>query len=524
MKKYLFESSFAGLTVKPIISAEKDKCLALASLTELQGFIPNVDIGKNLDLLPVAFNACVINRVNKNKDVVSTATAIEICKHFINKPINVEHNRKQVVGMILTAGFSEFGTDKILSEDEVKTMTEPFNITLGGVIWRVVCPELSDLIEEAADPTSEKYLSVSASWELGFSEYNVVLLEGGIKNLSEAKKIITDEKEISSIKDKLTSLGGAGKIEDLFAYRMPCNDVLPLGIGFTVKPAAEVKGIAVPIPEDAEIIPTVGVVNTNTFEETKTKYSTGAKENISQLDKNNVKTERHVTMKITSLQDITAENLKECTASVVSEFIASELTKSSSEWEKQKGALNLQLTEAQATSEKMKSTQAELESKLKTVEAQVQSLANEKLEREKVEKFNIRMASIAEQYELDDETRLVLSEEIKEITSDEAFTKWESRAKVLLKKFVKKKAKADDDGDDAMAKKTKVPKVSDDDDADDASGKKAKASEAIASVVSDAVDNGKVTGGIPNGTSAAETSLKEKYKEAFAKEGFVISR
>ena len=76
LKKFPYESCFAGITIKPMVSADKDKCLALASLTEIQNFLPNLDTDANLDLLPIAFNACVVNRVNKNKDVVDTPTAV----------------------------------------------------------------------------------------------------------------------------------------------------------------------------------------------------------------------------------------------------------------------------------------------------------------------------------------------------------------------------------------------------------------------------------------------------------------
>ena len=47
-------------------------------------------------------------------------------------------------------------------------MSAPFNITLGGVIWRVANRDLSEVIEESSDPTSEKYMNISASWELRF--------------------------------------------------------------------------------------------------------------------------------------------------------------------------------------------------------------------------------------------------------------------------------------------------------------------------------------------------------------------
>ena len=134
MKKFKYITSFSS-TLKPLVSEEKDQYLAMASLMEVADFIPDVDTKKDVDLLPIAFNACVANRVNKNGDVIDSATASKIYKNFINKPINIEHNRKSVVGTILTAGFSRFGSDEPLTKDQVKDIKEPFNVTLGGVVW-----------------------------------------------------------------------------------------------------------------------------------------------------------------------------------------------------------------------------------------------------------------------------------------------------------------------------------------------------------------------------------------------------
>ena len=128
MKDYKYTTTFSSV-IKPVVSEEKDKYLALASMVELEKFLPDVDIEKNIDLLPVAFNAFVANRVNKNGDVVDTDTAVDVYKSFINKQINIEHNRERVVGCILNAGFSEFGTDEPLTEEEVKSMKGPFNIS-----------------------------------------------------------------------------------------------------------------------------------------------------------------------------------------------------------------------------------------------------------------------------------------------------------------------------------------------------------------------------------------------------------
>ena len=119
--KFEFITSFSS-TVKALVDEEKDKYLALASLVDVGNFVPNVDTEANIDLLPVAFNACVVNRVNRNGDVIDSETAVAMAKNFVNKPINLEHKRDRVVGTILSVGYSEFGTDKQLTEEEVKAL------------------------------------------------------------------------------------------------------------------------------------------------------------------------------------------------------------------------------------------------------------------------------------------------------------------------------------------------------------------------------------------------------------------
>ena len=178
MKKHEYTTSFSSV-IKPLVSEQKDEILAIASLEEIGQFLPDIDVQKNIDLLPIAFNACVVNRANKNGDVIDSATASEIHESFINKPINIEHNREKLVGVVLTAGFSEFGTDKPIEEEKIQDRTDPFNITLGGVVWKVVNSELAEKIEDSSDPSSEHYMKVSASWELGFSDYEIAVVREG---------------------------------------------------------------------------------------------------------------------------------------------------------------------------------------------------------------------------------------------------------------------------------------------------------------------------------------------------------
>ena len=136
--EFKYNTTFANIHIKPVVSEEKDKYLSLASIANLKKFLPDIDTDKNIDLLPIAFDACVVNRVNKNGDVIDTATATKIAKNFINKPINIEHDRSRVIGCILTANFSKFGSNESLAELDVKEMKEPFYITLGGVMWKII--------------------------------------------------------------------------------------------------------------------------------------------------------------------------------------------------------------------------------------------------------------------------------------------------------------------------------------------------------------------------------------------------
>ena len=64
MKDHKYTTIFSS-EIKALVSEDKDKYLSMASLKEISEFLPDIDTDKEIDLLPVAFNACVANRVNK---------------------------------------------------------------------------------------------------------------------------------------------------------------------------------------------------------------------------------------------------------------------------------------------------------------------------------------------------------------------------------------------------------------------------------------------------------------------------
>jgi hypothetical protein len=504
MKNHKYTTTFSSV-VKPVVSEEKDKYLALASMVELEKFLPDIDVEKNVDLLPVAFNAFVANRVNKNGDVVDTDTAIAMYENFVNKPINIEHNRKSIVGTILTTGFSRFGSDEPLTKNEVKDLKEPFNVTLGGVIWKIADENLADKIESSSDPTSEDYMSISASWELGFSDYNLVVLEGEEKNIENGLEI-SDPDEIDKHMDKLKGFGGKGKFDDNSSiYRKVVNNVVPLGIGLTESPAADVKGV---LTEN-------GVTEQKTLAEESLEEET-----ISQNTNKTVKTNKVEAMKIENLKDITEESLQTLTASAIHEFIQESLKKASEEYSSQKTEQEESLNDAREKHETLSKEHDSLKTKLEDVVAQLEKLEAEKAEKEKLEAFNQRMASFDERFNLNDEDRKVLASQIKDL-DEEQFTDFDKSVSVLLS------SKARSDEDEAPAVETAPAETVADAPAETPTEEPAPAevsASVVQEVVEQAVDNAKdEIVNIPTSAPAEEPSVMERYGKAFAMDQFDIN-
>jgi len=516
MKDFKFKTSFSS-TVKPLVSEEKDKYLALASLVDIGDFVPDIDMDKNVDLLPVAFNACVANRVNKNGDVIDTKTAKEICEGFINKPINIEHNRQRVIGVILTAGYSEFGTDKPFTFENEATEDHPepknpFNITLGGVIWRVTSSEIADLIEDSSDPLSENYLSISASWELGFDQYNLIILNNEEKDIERAE-VISDPNSIEEMQDSLRSMGGSGELEDgRKIYRQVIGEVLPLGIGLTQTPAADVKGILVhskiKASEDAEetIIEKTSNIKKN-ISQTEEKTVNNSRNEFSEKNKINI-------MKINSLKDITDESLKTMSASVVSDFIEEEMKDASEKWSAEKHEVETKLQEAQDNYAGLSEESEKLKQELEQLKTSLETLEQEKASKEAEEKFNSRMSAMDEEYVLSDKDREVLAQDIKDL-SDEDFEAYETKMKILMEQKSKKfiEARELEEKEKATAEAPAKVEVQ----------TETKVEEDAEVVVDKVIDQAEMDkDDMPNTSTAEEDNLVSRYEKAFNIQEFEI--
>ena len=160
MKNFKYTAKF-----KSTVTASTDMSrfnISTASLAPLADLIPEeIDLDKNIDLVGVAFNAAVVNRFNRNGDGIDTKSAIAIKDYFVHKPCNIEHQKDNIVGHVVSAGFSEYKKENAFIEADEDSLS-PFNICLGAVIYRTTNPEFADMVLNASDPESEFYGSISA--------------------------------------------------------------------------------------------------------------------------------------------------------------------------------------------------------------------------------------------------------------------------------------------------------------------------------------------------------------------------
>lgn len=509
LKDYIYKSSFSSV-LKAVADEEKNKFLAVASLDALKKLIPSdaFSIGKE-DLLPIAANACVVNLVNKNDDVIDTETTLVVYKHFINKFIDMEHDRTRIIGHIVASELSAFdanyligaGSD-IITEESVKGKLAPFNISLAGYLYRLIEPSHIDGIVDANDPNDPNYMTYSLSWELGFDTYKLAI---GSPSLTDAE-IIDDPTIIEKLSPLLRMNGGSGKMEDgRRIYRYIYGDVLPLGVGITFSPAAPVKGIIVQeaianIVEDSSIPLELSSLESISKENDEIISQKG----INDVNNNNKENQSIMRKKILSsiaeLKDLTDENIGEYSVASLKGVLDADILKISEEWSSRVQVEKDALAAANLASEEAKRESAANKERIDAITLELQTLKDAQALAEKEDKFNGRMSHLDNEYNLDDDDRVSIASDIKDL-DEAAFDKWLSS----FAKYAKNKNKA------FILENTPAPKP-----------------EAIASVTDpkDALDNVVADGnqaGVAN-TIVIEETLLSKYANAFSPENVKFTK
>jgi len=403
-------------------------------LDDLKSLLPESEIIKNNpDLLYTCFNAAVVNSINLNGDGITTEGAKILVQSIKLKPMNIEHSREDIVGVITNYGFSTFGENKTLTEQELNN--DPFNISLAAIVWKISNKTFARFIMESQDEDSESYKTVSTSWEVGFNTYKLAV---GSKDLRKAR-IIEDEASVEEYSKYLVSMGGTGFIptgEEV--YRIIGDDCRFLGCAFTTNPAAAVKGVlsmdyqdfqekeedmAEGPKEDPENEMEELEEEEKDVEEVEASISDIISDKISPNNKKRV----IVHMKYNNLDEL-IDHLHEAAASDVRDFVVSQVEKSNDQFvalKNEKAEKEQALKDAlanienfQEESEKLRSEVSELKASLKAQEDQA--------------KFSERIESLKEQFELDAAASKTIAKRIFGL-SDEDFSEWLEDMKPLFK-------------------------------------------------------------------------------------------
>ena len=418
-----------------------------ANIENLRSLIPtSVDLEKNIDLMGVAFNAAVVNEFNKNGDGIDTKTAIASVQQFIHKPTNIEHNKKKVVGHIVNAGFSDYSDSTVLINVD-ENEKDPFNIALGAVVYKTVDREFFDMLENSTNPKNSMYNTISASWEIGFSEYSIAI---GSKNLKDAE-IISDPEKVSEMKGMLRSFGGKGMTEDgRPVYRLITGNVYPLGIGFTMKPAANVKGLIsneYKKEDDTEEEKEESVSNSN---KRQAEHLQKISDKISQNLKNTVNNTKIMDLEtlLSELKDSLAEKKfsEEAVAGMTSTF-AEAIKQKDDEYQASLEAAEKEKAEIAAAREELQNSVESIKEELKVAQERIGDFESEKRAEEAIARFNTRMEEIDSIYDLEESDSAFIAEKIKGLDdAEESFASFKDELAVFwASKNKEAKAKIEDE-------------------------------------------------------------------------------
>ncbi len=542
---YKYKTSF----LQPILASadidQEDIKISRASLNDLRNIMPeSVDLDKNIDLIGVAFNAAVVNKFNKNHDGISTETALAVKDYFVHKPANIEHKKQRIVGHIVSAGFSGYGDNELLDEEVLAGYEDPFNISLGAVVYRMVDKKFAQLLNQSVDPESSMYNQVSASWEIGFNDYQIAL---GSENLAEAE-IITDQKQIDELSQYLKAADGSGKMEDgTIIRRLVVGDVYPLGIGFTANPAADVEGVILTEKQGELKISDKRDLGSDTDKRAKEilKNILNFKNNISQSEKNAVKSEREsnpsimntnqLVQEIKSVLDeklssekMSKDTFAEESVASISDIVNQAIREKNEEYKRDLSSAKEEKAKVEAQHQELTASVEEMKQKLEAAEDKIRQFEDEQARQTALACFNARMEAVEQDYELSEADLKIVASEVKELTeTDEAFASYQEKLAVVFAHKSKEHLKAEKDKfDSAVAEavekrvtEMKEAKASDSSSENSEADKKENLEEALeeAEAVTPEISN-------TNEASSGETeTLRTKFQSAFSKENIKVT-
>lgn len=373
----------------------------------------------NVDILPVVFNLAKVNEINENGDAMNALAAIKSVKSFANKPINVEHERRQIVGHIVNASLSEnefdFNDNNLSSFSD---KTTPFYINAVGFIYAKIFPDLAQAIIDAANEENEEYKTISTSWELAFKKFKIV--KSSSKNLADATYINEDDYE--QYRKYVKRFGGKGvDAEGNIVGRVVYGESIGLGAGLTMQPAADVQGVYLVQDIFNEQLEDKSVAKKQKNSQSTQNDVRTIKSNILNMDENETK---EFLEKMT--EAVASVVRKESDAKSIGQIFHEAIKEHGENWKSKVEAEAQARAEADQKLATLSSEYEKIQSELSQMKEQMEAKASADL-------FNDRMNFFDTEYELTEQENEIIASELKQVgNTEEAFASYKEKIGVLF--------------------------------------------------------------------------------------------
>lgn len=192
------------------------------------------------DILYVSLVSFTIGHINKNDCLILPDEGLATYKSAIRKPIDIEHECTDIVGVCVNAYLTNIKNNKILDEEAAQEILDGQGlVNVGNVfaIWKLNNPDVADLISENFDNQSSNYGRLKASFEYYFNDFSF-FVSNGTADYPNGELISSgdDNPNAEAMNEALKIKGGNGKWQGNRISIVP-HDGFVGGNALTLNPA-----------------------------------------------------------------------------------------------------------------------------------------------------------------------------------------------------------------------------------------------------------------------------------------------
>jgi hypothetical protein len=236
--KYKYSVRLDASNLKLIRHPKKDLFVKANELVKesYSNLFPKVQKSDILYLSAVSFT---VGHINKN-DALILPEELGLYKTAVSTPVDIEHNRDEIVGFCLSTYLSNIRNNKILDEESANEILSNDGKVNAGVIfgiWKINNPDLAEMLEDNFDENSSNFARFKMSFECYFDDF-VLFLSNGKADFPNGIIVKPEDPDFSAMFSSLLINGGNGMFNGNRVSICPINGIIG-GNALTFSPANE---------------------------------------------------------------------------------------------------------------------------------------------------------------------------------------------------------------------------------------------------------------------------------------------